>query len=663
LSWPPPGSATLPQFANAEAINSNSPEVPSSDASVRLLVAEGEDGGFATTVAVAQTGGTTVQIGTAGGLVFNITYGSSVNNAPAGFTDAFANAIQFYEAQFTDPVTINIEVGWGEIDGQALTSAAVGESETFLDKYSYAQFRSALMADAKSADDATAISFLSANDPTGGGNYLIATAEEKALGLIGDDGSLDGYIGFGSGVSYSFDSNNRAVSGKYDFIGVAEHEITEIMGRIALLGQSLGSISRTYSALDLFRYSAAGTRQLVAGRTAYFSFDGGNTNLNNFNRTSGGDYGDWASSAGNDSYNAFGSTGVVNVVSSSDLREVDVLGWDRATATATASTPAPTPTPTTTPTTTPTSTPTPQPAPQSLQFVGTGDFEANGRGDVAFGISGGQIALWLNQNGALSQSTVANASMGAAWSVAKTGDFNGDAATDLLWSNNSGQVAIWGLNGATLAAFGIPAGQMGAEWHVAGVGDLNGDGNADIFWTSTAGNATVWSMNGTALAGLGQVNGQMGAEWSVVATGDFDGNAKADVLWRSNSGDETVWGMNGANLASLYGAVGHMGAEWHVAGVGNFNGDATQDIVWVSTGNNVQIWDMASGRIGQIVTPAGHDGLEWHLDGVGNFTGGGAKNDLLWLTSAGAAQVWHVTGTQVTVSQQTTPSSVVLLGL
>jgi WD40 repeat protein len=154
-----------------------------------------------------------------------------------------------------------------------------------------------------------------------------------------------------------------------------------------------------------------------------------------------------------------------------------------------------------------------------------------------------------------------------------------------------------------------------------------------------------------------------------VTSGDFDGDGKDDVLWENSSGAETIWGMNGSSLPHLYNNVGQngdvasMGLEWHVAGVGNFNGDQTADLVWVDTNNNVQIWDMKGGHISQIVFPDGHQGIEWQLKGVGDFTGSGAKDDLLWLRSDGAAQVWHVTGTQVTVTQPTTPTGDILAGL
>jgi hypothetical protein len=269
-------------------------------------------------------------MGVAGGLVFNITYDSSVSNAPAGFSNAITDVVNYYESVFSDPISVNIDVGWGEVARQSL-SGALGASETNLGGFSYSQVKTALAADAKSADDATAIASLPGSDPTGGGSFVLATAEAKALGLSAGT-AVDGYVGFSSSVNYTFDPNNRAVSGAYDFIGVAEHEISEVMGRIALLGTPIGGLSRTYSVLDLFRYSSPGVRQLVAGTTAYFSLDGGNTNLNNFNTLSGEDAGDWANGGGNDSYNAAGRSGVAELVSSNDLRVMDAIGWDHGTS-------------------------------------------------------------------------------------------------------------------------------------------------------------------------------------------------------------------------------------------------------------------------------------------------------------------------------------------
>jgi hypothetical protein len=41
----------------------------------------------------------------------DISYDSSVNNAPAGFVANVTSAVQYLENEFTAPITINIDVG------------------------------------------------------------------------------------------------------------------------------------------------------------------------------------------------------------------------------------------------------------------------------------------------------------------------------------------------------------------------------------------------------------------------------------------------------------------------------------------------------------------------------------------------------------------------
>jgi hypothetical protein len=65
-------------------------------------------------------------------LLFNVNYDASLAGAPAAFQPAFQNAISFYQSTYSDPITINIDVGWGEIDGNPLNPANLGQSRTWL---------------------------------------------------------------------------------------------------------------------------------------------------------------------------------------------------------------------------------------------------------------------------------------------------------------------------------------------------------------------------------------------------------------------------------------------------------------------------------------------------------------------------------------------------
>ncbi len=257
-------------------------------------------------------------------MIINVTYDSSVSSAPASFTSTVNAVVQYFETEFVNPITINIDVGYGEVGGQLLGTGALGESITYLSSYSYSQIRSALSAGATSAADQTALASLPSSDPGAGGSYWVATAEAKAMGLAGASGSLDGYVGFSSAPGI-FDYNNAdgVTAGQYDFFGVVAHEISEVMGRFVMGGSS-------YTPLSLFDYSAAGVRDMSGAQPGYFSINGGSTNLDSFNSNAGGDLADWASSAGNDAFLAFAKPGVVLPVTPTDLTELDVMGWNLA---------------------------------------------------------------------------------------------------------------------------------------------------------------------------------------------------------------------------------------------------------------------------------------------------------------------------------------------
>ncbi len=51
-----------------------------------------------------------------------------------------------------------------------------------------------------------------------------------------------------------------------------------------------------------------------------------------------------------------------------------------------------------------------------------------------------------------STATVGN--VGTAWSVVGTADFNGDGKGDILWQDTSGNIAIWLMNGASILSTG-----------------------------------------------------------------------------------------------------------------------------------------------------------------------------------------------------------------
>src|SRR5579871_820297 len=96
----------------------------------------------------------------------NVTFDSSVSQAPAGFVAAVDYVVALFDATFTNNVTVNLDVGWGEVDGQQLDPSALGESITNgTNGYTFAQIQAAMTALAASGDSVP-LHGLPTTDPT-----------------------------------------------------------------------------------------------------------------------------------------------------------------------------------------------------------------------------------------------------------------------------------------------------------------------------------------------------------------------------------------------------------------------------------------------------------------------------------------------------------------
>jgi hypothetical protein len=252
-------------------------------------------------------------------IIFNFTWGADIPPADlANVQAATRYAANQIRASFSDNVTLNITVN-GMAGGVGQSSASL------LGPYTFAQVKNALAGDRTTAEDNVAVRSLPLSDPTGGSYFQMSRGLGKGLGLLpGTDSASDGTFSYGTGYAYSFDPNNRAQAGKYDFIGVAEHELTELMGRVV----RVNSTGNGWRPMDLFRFTASGRSASAADADVYFSSDS-TTLLRKFNANgNGGDLGDWASGQGDDAFNAFAATGAKQDMSAVDLRLMDVIGWN-----------------------------------------------------------------------------------------------------------------------------------------------------------------------------------------------------------------------------------------------------------------------------------------------------------------------------------------------
>jgi hypothetical protein len=164
--------------------------------------------------------------------------------------------------------------------------------------------------------------------PAGPANYVIPSSEAKALGLISaTQSTADGSIGFaGSASGYDFNSSDGVSAGTYDFKVVAAHELAEVLGRIGGLSSTTPSWRTPF---DLYRFKSPGVLDFGYNDAAYFSINGGVTNLKAFNNsTSGGDRSDWQTLSNVfDVSNAFVAKGRAYTLSAVDVTSLDVLGW------------------------------------------------------------------------------------------------------------------------------------------------------------------------------------------------------------------------------------------------------------------------------------------------------------------------------------------------
>jgi hypothetical protein len=268
----------------------------------------------------------------ANALVIDPIFDSSITSRSnaAQIEAAFGAAATQFEHAFDTPVTVRVDVSWGAVGGEKLGSGLVGGSQTNLSgPYSFAQLAHVLKADS-SADSsnkalASLVGHLPASGPTHLNQFEIPYAEAQALGLLAPNlGIADASVGFSSTASFDFSESNGISPGQYDFVGAATHELEEALGRISGLTSALPSWG---TPLDLARYAAAGAPSFSYGAKAYFSIDGGKTNLGDFNFYGYGDRSDWLSAGTTDLQAAYLSTAKVYRLSASDLTALAALGW------------------------------------------------------------------------------------------------------------------------------------------------------------------------------------------------------------------------------------------------------------------------------------------------------------------------------------------------
>ncbi|HET8996213.1 MAG TPA: NF038122 family metalloprotease [Acetobacteraceae bacterium] len=284
-------------------------------------------------------------------------FDSTITSDPnaAAIEAAITLALSPY-AMFSDPVTVNILYQ----ASHAGTSSYLGESGSAFYQNSYAAYTGALATDAASYGNSVEQSGVTHLSSGNVAQSVLATAADlRALGCGGcagtissinlsnntlvTGGSYDGAIAINLSqpLQFSRNANGTINGGFYDAISVIQHETDEVLG-IGGSGSILNDVGSgstppsiggqtTIGALDLFRYSAAGTPSLTTSGSAssYFSLDGGTTHIASFNQSSNGDFGDWLVGTGHvqDAFTPSGQVANVSATSPEGLA-LQAIGYD-----------------------------------------------------------------------------------------------------------------------------------------------------------------------------------------------------------------------------------------------------------------------------------------------------------------------------------------------
>ena len=282
-------------------------------------------------------------------LVINPTFDSSITGNPnAAAIEAMINqAIAIYQSRFSDNVTSSMLFRYAttQPNGNPMPAGSLALSFTTVYMTPWNSFITALTADAKTSNDATAnaslpgsslstnIRFSSANGRTLGMNTPGALCSDGTFNC--GNGTFDGIVTLNSAEPFAFTRPPGASS--FDAQRATEHEMDEVLG----LGSFLNNTTPTdLKPQDLFSWSSAGTRNLTSSGTRYFSINSGTTNIVNFSQDPSGDFGDWLSLACPQAnpfvQNAFSCPNQFADVTATSPEGInlDVIGYDLVTTTA-----------------------------------------------------------------------------------------------------------------------------------------------------------------------------------------------------------------------------------------------------------------------------------------------------------------------------------------
>ena len=538
----------------------------------------------------------------------NILYDSDVSGAPAGFTTAVTEAVNYIDKLVANNITINIQFGWGSSGATNANQPGVAAEATpgyvglFRPTLGNTQVVASALQAAYAANglaSAVTSSVLTA-DLTAASSFRfldLGYAESLALNLTSSVilGDAEGFVALNSSDNWNFDVNGPTNSGNYDSISALLHEITHVLGRFA---GGAGGPGQTATVFDMFRYTSGGALQITPGG-GYFSLNGSNLTLPF--EPANVDPADWVKSVQNDA-NGYVPFGSAENFSATDMLELEALGFQL--------------------------------------YRPAVDLRGDGNSDLLIENTFGAVVSgeWLNNQMTYTQV----AGLGPEWTFKGAGDFLANGKADFLIENASGAVAVGEVTSGVTAFTQV--GALGPEWKFVGTGDFLGDAKSDFLIENAAGSVFLAEVANSRATYASVAN--LGPEWTFVETGNFLGHGVADALLENTAGSVVVGEVVSGQMA--YTQVAALGPEWRFEGAGDFLGDGKSDFLIKNTNGAVFLGEVVGGQAAYTSITA--LGPEWTFEGVGDYLGLGHDQFLIENTS-GAVVAGAVSGGQTQFTQ------------
>ena len=280
----------------------------------------------------------------------------------------------------------------------------------------------------------------------------------------------------------------------------------------------------------------------------------------------------------------------------------------------------------------------------SYRLVGVGDFDGNGRSDLAFQNmtqgTFGDVRIWPNFT---SSGEILLRQVKQVWDVQAVGDLDGDGYGDLVWryvvpnSPDTGVSYIWFSNGGSVTQIRKRGGAP-LDWQLLGAMDLNSDGAADMVYLGpqnqlkvlmATSNRTCANFDGGSIATnftalkLGNFTYPGGGVAEVLSRDRATGTVRITTLMLSPSQvlpaysglpDDPNASCTSSSLVVPQVNVRDMASDptWQFYASDDFNGDGITDIVWLKPNGTLTVWLMnANGAAPTVIlnagtAPAGH---------------------------------------------------------